>query len=205
MTSAPATPLRLLLVGVGGQGCVTAGRVVGAAAIAEGLDARVGELHGLSQRGGSVQCTVAIGPGRTARIERGEADALVALEPLEALRALPYVSGRTRVLVNLSRIVPFLLTFKGQEYPSPEEVLDRLRAAAGDVVAVDGSGLAEGAGGAQSVNVVMLGALAAVGALPFPGEALRRVVERTSPARSLETNRRAFDLGRGALAGRSIA
>jgi len=79
--SRAAAPFRLVLVGVGGQGCITAGRVVGEAAAAEGLDARVGELHGLSQRGGSVQCTVAIGPGHTSRVDAGEADVVVASSP----------------------------------------------------------------------------------------------------------------------------
>jgi indolepyruvate ferredoxin oxidoreductase beta subunit len=205
VTRAPASPVRLVLVGVGGQGCVTAGRVVGAAAVAAGLDARVGELHGLSQRGGSVQCTVVVGPGRTSRVERGEADALVALEPLEAVRALPYVSRRTHVLVNAAGIVPFPLTLQGKDYPEAEAVLEPLRRQAGDVVVVDAAALAAEAGSPQAVNVVLLGALAAAGILPFPEETLWSAVERMSPPRSLETNRRAFALGRDAPAGRSTA
>jgi indolepyruvate ferredoxin oxidoreductase beta subunit len=205
MTSAMASPFRLVLVGVGGQGCVTAGRAVGSAAVAEGLDARVGELHGLSQRGGSVQCTVVIGPGRTSRVERGQADAVVALEPLEALRARPFVSDRTHVLVAAGRIVPFLLTLGGESYPSIEAIVDRLRRTANEVLLVDASALADEAGSSQALNVVMLGALAASEMLPYSGEALALAVDRTSPARSFEINHRAFALGREAAARRSPA
>ncbi len=194
MTAAPP-PFRLVLAGVGGQGCVTMGRVVGRAALAAGCSARVGELHGLSQRGGSVQVNVVVGPGRTARIEPGQADAIVALEPLEALRALSFAGKGTRVLVNVARIVPFLLTFGGRPYPPAESILASLAAAAGQVTPVDATLLAHEAGAPKAANVAMLGALAATGVLPFPVEALAAEVDRTSPERWREANRRAFAAG----------
>lgn len=189
-------PFRMVFAGVGGQGCVTAARVVGRAAMATGLSARVGELHGLSQRGGSVQCTVVVGPGRTARIEAGTAQVLLALEPLEALRALPYVGRETRVLVNLGKIVPFPLTLAGTPYPSMDSILTRLSGEALSVTPVDAAGIASAAGNRQAENVAMLGALSALGVLPVPGEALLEAVDRTSPERHRAANRSAFAAGR---------
>ena len=88
----PST-LRILIVGVGGQGVLSAARHIGQAALDHGLEARIGQIHGLSQRGGSVESTVVLGPGSTGFVSMGQADVLLALEPLEALRALARVHG----------------------------------------------------------------------------------------------------------------
>lgn len=190
---------RLLVVGVGGQGVLHAARLLGEAALAQGQEVVVGQLHGMSQRGGSVESTVLIGPGRGSFIGPGQAHALLALEPLEALRALPRLGARTRAVVSLGRIAPFTLAQRGEPYPDLDWILAALRAAAGEVVTLDGPALAQAAGSAQALNLVMLGALAGIGVLPFEPEAVLRAIEASSRGGD-DTGRRAFGLGGRAVA-----
>jgi len=189
---------RILLVGVGGQGVLTAAGILGEAALLAGVPVSVGQLHGMSQRGGSVQATVVLGGG-SSFIEAGEADVVLAFEPLEALRAKATMSRRTLLVVSLERVVPFTLAQQGREYPPLEDVLAELRAAAGEVVPVDAAELAERAG-RRSLNVALLGVLGSRASLPFDAELVWRAVETRSPPRALEANRRAFALGRELVA-----
>jgi indolepyruvate ferredoxin oxidoreductase beta subunit len=187
---------KLLVVGVGGQGVLTAARFLGDAAFSAGLNAVVGQLHGLSQRGGSVRCTVLIGPGRTSFIERGAADVVLGLEPLEALRARPEMSRATKVVVNLGTLALGTLSLQGQEYPDVSRILADIRSVAPDVVEVDGSAIVGTVGVTRVLNIAMLGVLAGLGVLPVDDETLWRTIEKNCPARYLEPNRRAFSAGR---------
>ena len=186
-------PLRVLIAGVGGQGTLVAARVLGTAARNAGLGVRVGQLHGLAQRGGSVEGVVVIGPGRTAFIGPGEADIVLGLEPLETQRALSRMSEATRVLLN-RQSVP--LTHRGAEYPPLQSILFRIRGVTDRVCDIDATALACEAGGPRSVNVVMLGALAGLDLLPFDEAALEVAVDAQSPERFATINRRAYQLGR---------
>ena len=190
---------KLLVVGVGGQGALTAARFLGEAALVSGLEVTVAQLRGMSQRGGSVECSVLIGKGLSSHIGNGEADLVCALEPLEALRALPKMSERTKVVVNTGRIVPFSLAIKGLGYPKVEEILSQVREVTPNVYGVDGPSLVRKVGVPRTLNVVMLGALAGLKMLPFDDAMLLTALEKKSPARFLDANRQAFDLGRGAV------
>jgi indolepyruvate ferredoxin oxidoreductase, beta subunit len=192
---------RIVVVGVGGQGVLTAARLLGEGARAAGLSAMVGQLHGMSQRGGSVESTVVIGPGGGTFVGPGEADVILGLEPLETQRAAARMSARTTVLYNRNPIVPFEMTLHGQEYPSLSALENSFRAVAGVVIAVDCLGAAREAGDERSVNVAGLGALAALEVLPFGEDALVSAVEERIPSRHLEVNLRAFRLGRELVAG----
>lgn len=154
--------LRILVVGVGGQGVLTAARAIGEAACRAGLDVRVGQLHGMSQRGGSVEATVCIGRGAGHRIGPAQADVVLGLEPLEALRALPRMSRRTVVFVAPEAIVPFSLTTRGAGHPDLEAIVARLWTVAGEVRVV---------GGPARANVALVAALADSGLLPALREA----------------------------------
>ncbi|MBW2527955.1 MAG: indolepyruvate oxidoreductase subunit beta [Deltaproteobacteria bacterium] len=195
--SAPssAEPLRILVVGVGGQGVLTIARFLGEAALSVELDVRLGQLHGMSQRGGSVEATVLLGPGSSSFIGPGEADVVLGLEPLEALRARPRMSRATRVVVNLGRVVPYPLAMQGRPYPPLEGVLAEIRDVCGRLVEIDGPEVCADVGSARALNVVMLGALAGLSVLPFDADALRQAIADRSPARLAATNRKAFDLG----------
>ena len=158
---------KLLVVGVGGQGVLTIARFLGDAATRAGVPVAVGQLHGMSQRGGSVQATVALGDGASAFIGQGEADAVLGLEPLEVSRARPAMSAETRVVMSLGRIVPHTLAQQGAGYPSLDDLRAGIRARTRDLVCVDGPALAEQAGNARALNTVMLGALVGLGTLPL--------------------------------------
>jgi len=192
---APERRVRLLVVGVGGQGALTAARFVGEAALGAGLEVMVSQLHGMSQRGGSVECAVLFGAGESAFVGNGEADVVLGLEPLEALRALPRMSPRSKVVLSRGTIVPFPLAQRGESYPPLEGILEQLRAVCPDVVDIDAPALAQEAGAPRTLNVVMVGALAALDALPVSAEALEQSVLRGSPSRYREANQRAFALG----------
>jgi indolepyruvate ferredoxin oxidoreductase beta subunit len=182
---------------------LTVSRLVGEAAMACGVDAVVGQLHGMSQRGGSVQSTVLLGAGQTSFIGAGQADVVLGLEPLEVLRALPTMRADTRVVTSTGRLVPHTLTQQGRDYPEVESMLDQIGQRVGEVIELDGPALAAAAGAARTLNIVMLGALAGVGTLPeaIGDGALLAALESRCPPRFLESNRRAFALGKEIVRG----
>jgi indolepyruvate ferredoxin oxidoreductase beta subunit len=192
---------RILLVGIGGQGVLSAGRWIGEAATACGVPVVVGQIHGLSQRGGSVQAPIALGGARSWEIPDGTADALVALEPMEGARALNKVSSRTTAIVNTRPIVPISLQSAGRLYPPLTSLLGPLEEAAGSFTAMDATSLAAAAGSHRALNVVMLGMLAASNLLPFPGERLLDVISGAGISGLAKVNRDAFRMGQEALKG----
>ncbi|MCF6227223.1 MAG: indolepyruvate oxidoreductase subunit beta [Planctomycetes bacterium] len=187
--------LRILFVGVGGQGVLSAARLLGEAALELGLDVKVGQLHGMAQRGGSVESTVVIGPGSTATIDAGEADIIVAFEPIEALRAIPRLKKDSTILVNLSEIMPFSLTSGGKNYPESAELLGKLKQSSSKVITLDALETANSAGNAKTINSVMLGALAATNILPLSAEALGETVSSLVPQKTKAVNAKAFEAG----------
>jgi indolepyruvate ferredoxin oxidoreductase beta subunit len=189
----------ILLVGVGGQGVLTAAKILGDAANAAGHHVTVSQLHGLSQRGGSVECGVYIGPGKSAVGVR-PADVLVAFEPLEGLRAQPAVGSETHVLLNLGRILPPSVLTESDAYPDPVDIAASLRDKAASVTTLDGARLVQDVGEPRTLNAIMLGGLAGLGMLPFEGDLLRETASRNLPARYQAQNRKAFDIGRDATA-----
>lgn len=183
----------MLLVGVGGQGVLTAARILGDAAHAAGRGVVVGQLHGMSQRGGSVECPVLFGPGRSSYLSR--ADFVIGFEALEALRAVPRMGQETRVLFNPGRFVSPLLVRLRRQVPAPEEILGEIRGASREVVVVDGPAAMKRTGEGRTLNVFILGALAGLGWLPFDEGTLWDAVARRARPRYLEANRDAFALG----------
>ena len=155
-----------LLVGVGGQGVLTAAQILGDAAHEANLDVTVGQLHGMSQRGGSVACTVLIGPGSSSFI-LDRADVVLAFEPLEAMRALPSIGKSTHVVMNTGVILPPAVLVDAAEYPDQGEIIAHLEKAAGALTLVDGPALVGEVGEARTLNTILLGALAGLGLLPF--------------------------------------
>lgn len=186
---------RIYICGVGGQGSLTASRLLGEAALAAGLPVTVSEVHGMSQRGGVVESTVLIGGAKSPLIGAGDADLLLAFEPLEALRALPYCSKKTVAVINTRSIVPFTVTLGQGKYPGLERILTQVREAVGEVIALDATSLAEQAGNGQAVNAVLMGAVTHARTLPLDQETLRRVVVGAVPEKFRETNAKAFALG----------
>jgi len=188
----------MLFVGVGGQGVLTATRLLGKAALAAGHEARVGQLHGMAQRGGSLESTIVLGAGQTAYVPQGDVEVLVALEPLEAARALPRVTERTIALVNRTPVVPYSMTSRGEQFPELDDLLAKLRERAGTVLLFDGTALALEVGERRTLNLVMLGALTALAVLPFGFDSLERTIADYGGTARGEISLAAFRAGRNA-------
>ena len=185
----------IILAGVGGQGILTIATILGSAALADDLYLKQAEVHGMSQRGGSVVTFVRYG-GRVYSpvIDKGQADAIVSFEILEAARWLPYLKPGGRVVANTQQIDPMPVITGAAEYPV--ELTAKMEAAGARVDALDCLGLANEAGSAKAVNLVLLGRLSHY--FDFPGEAWQEAIESCVPAKFLELNRRAFALGQKA-------
>ena len=192
---------KLLVAGVGGQGALTITGLLGNAAMAAGMDVMVGQLHGMAQRGGDVSSTVIIGPTNSALIGKGEADVAVGLEPLEIMRALPLISAKTKVLLSNDRVTPFTMASRGIAYPPLEEITDQIRKFTDQVYEIDSSSLIKQIGSFQSLNFIMLGALAALDVLPFGEEFLWETLQSRLSPEFMAQNQKAFMLGQTAIRG----
>lgn len=191
-------PFRIVISGVGGQGSLTAGRLIAEAALADGKNVLASEIHGMSQRGGIVDSTVVIGDVKSPLIAKGQADLLLSFEPVEALRCLEYVSKKTIVVTNTARIVPFSVTMEKAEYPDLEQMLGLIAKSVNRLVALDAVGIAEKAGSGKTLNSVLIGALAETGALPVDHDVLKATVLSLVPKNFLKENKKAYALGQKA-------
>lgn len=188
--------MNVLIVGVGGQGSLLASRILGALFINRGLDVKVSEVHGMSQRGGSVVTYVrAAERVDSPLIPMGEADVIIAFEQLEALRYLTFLKKNGTVVVNTQEINPMPVVSGNAEYP--QNILETIKTSGADVLAIDAVLPALEAGSIKAVNVVMLGCASKVlgGADDEWQNALRTVV----PERFTQLNLKAFDLGKQAV------
>ena len=190
--------------GVGGQGLVLLSNVIGAACASSGIRALTGEQHGLSQRSGSINVHMRIGEEiMSPLITIGGADALLALEALEALRYVEYLQPGGVVLMNSRIQRPISETAvhikdKAIKYMSVEDVKNRLGQVTDKISAVDALGIANKAGNPLTENIVMLGALSTLEAFPVPESALKDSVAANVPKKAVEVNLKAFDLGKEA-------
>lgn len=184
--------INVLIVGVGGQGTLLASRVLGAIASIEGKDCKLSEVHGMSQRGGSVVTHVRIGDDIAAPlVTPGEADYIMAFEQLEALRWAYYLKEGGKILVNDQQIMPMPVITGAVEYP--EGIYAKLAEAGKEAIVVDGLGLAGEAGNTKAVNVVMIGALCAIEGVDY--DVALEAVRRSVPAKLLSVNEKALELG----------
>ena len=181
----------IMIVGVGGQGPLLASRILGNAVIRKGYDVKVSEVHGMSQRGGSVVTYVKFGDVvHSPIIDKGEADIILAFECLEAYRALPWLKKGGKMIVNDQMINPMPVITGAAEYP--EDILGKL-AATVDLTAVDALSMAQKAGNQKAVNVVLIGVMAKNTEIAY--EDWVETIKATVPPKFLEANLKAFDLG----------
>ena len=181
----------IMIVGVGGQGTLLASRILGNAVIQKGYDVKVSEVHGMSQRGGSVVTYVKFGDAvHSPIIDKGEADIILAFECLEAYRALPWLKKGGKMIVNDQKINPMPVITGAVDYPA--DILAKLEAVV-DLTAVDALSLAREAGNAKAVNVVLIGVMAKNTEIPY-AEWIE-TIKNTVPAKFLAANLKAFDLG----------
>ena len=181
----------IMIVGVGGQGTLLASRILGNTVIGEGYDVKISEVHGMSQRGGSVVTYVKYGEKVFSPIiDEGEADVILAFELLEAYRALPYLKKGGTLIVNNKQIDPMPVITGAAKYP--EHVSGKLQEAV-DTTLVDALSLAKEAGNQKAVNVVLIGLMAASSEIAY--EKWIETICNTVPAKFLDVNLKAFDLG----------
>ena len=179
----------IMIVGVGGQGTLLTSRILGHTLLSRGWDVKVSEVHGMSQRGGSVVTYVRYGDQvASPLIGEGGADIILAFEQMEALRALPYLKEGGLMLVSTARIAPMPVITGAASYP--DDLLGRLPA---NAVAVDAAELARQAGSPRCANVVLIGLLARH--MDIPPDAWREAIAAIVPERFRELNLRAFELG----------
>ncbi len=181
----------IMIVGVGGQGTLLASRILGNTLIGAGYDVKVSEVHGMSQRGGSVTTYVRFGEKVWSPIiEKGGADIILSFELLEALRALPYLKRDGQIIVNAQQIDPMPVITGAAEYPKGIEEALREHA---KLTAVDALALAREAGSIKAVNVVLIGLLARNTSIPR--EQWEETLRTTVPPKFLAINMKAFELG----------
>lgn len=184
----------IMIVGVGGQGTLLASKLLGNVLMARGFDVKVSEVHGMSQRGGSVVTYVKYGEKvYSPVVAQGEADIIIAFERLEAARWLPFLKEGGRLIVNDRAVMPMPVITGAMAYP--QEILDKIKAKGIEVKALDALALAEAAGSPKAVNVVLMGVVSAL--LGFEDSLWQDAMAKCVPSKFLELNQKAFSLGKG--------
>ncbi|MCU0632406.1 MAG: indolepyruvate oxidoreductase subunit beta [Methanolinea sp.] len=184
----------ILMVGIGGQGIILASNILGEACLIEGRSVRGAETHGMAQRGGSVEGHIRIDGKFGPLIAPGTAHMMIAFDMLEGLRYAHFLAPGGHMVVNSHMVIPTSVFMQGAAVPAEEEVLERLGGLS--LCLVDADALAAEAGSPLSQNVVMIGA--ASWFMPCAPESLLGAVERLVPKKTMEINRKAFELGRAA-------
>jgi indolepyruvate ferredoxin oxidoreductase beta subunit len=195
-------PWNLVITGVGGQGNVLASQILGQILVDKGYLVTIGETYGASQRGGSVMSHLRVSTRDqfSPLIPEGQADLVIGLEPTEVLRVLaPYGNPNTMALVNLRPVHPIDVIAGESRYPPLEEVLAKISRLTRKVWILNATEIALEMGDPVFSNIVMLGALSALGLLPVDQEGFRSVAERLMAAHRMEDNLLAFDRGRQAV------
>ncbi len=182
----------IMIVGVGGQGTLLASRLLGNALLSKNYDVKVSEVHGMSQRGGSVVTYVKYGSKVASPIVAlGEADLILSFEQLEAARWLPYLKKGGTIITNTQKMDPMPVVMGAAEYP--HDILDAIRAKGVNLVAVDALSMAVEAGSAKAVNVALIGVMARN--MDLEKQVWKDTIAATVPAKFLEMNEKAFELG----------
>jgi indolepyruvate ferredoxin oxidoreductase beta subunit len=188
----------IVLTGVGGQGVITAANILGKAAIKAKVNVYVSEVHGMAQRGGSVICTVRMGNVSGSLAAYGTADAIISMEPAETLRYIQYSNKKTKIITDITPIIPFTVATGEEVYPEEEKIFKALDSY-GELYKIDAVDIAKQAGAIITKNIVMLGALAATGVLPFKSDILLETILETVPEKYRDINKKAFQDGLKAI------
>jgi len=184
----------IVLSGVGGQGVVTAANLLGKAAVRAHVNVFSSEVHGMAQRGGSVSCTVRMGNVSGPLVPMGCADVILSTEPAEALRYICYANKNTIIITDVNPVIPFTVAVGGETYPAVKQLFAELQCH-GTLYTIDALQIAKDVGAAITKNIVLLGALAATGVLPFKAEVLLETILENVPPKYKDVNIKAFESG----------
>ena len=186
----------IMIVGVGGQGTLLASKMLGYVLLQQGYDVKVSEVHGMSQRGGSVVTYVRYGKKvYSPVIDKGEADVIISFEKLEAARWLEFLKKDGTIITNTQEVEPMPVITGSAAYP--ENRIEKMQAAGAKVDAKDFVSIAQEAGSAKAVNIALMGRLSTY----FPeisDEQWQDAIEKIVPPKFLDLNRKAFEAGRNA-------
>ena len=186
----------IMIVGVGGQGTLLASKMLGYVLLQQGYDVKVTEVHGMSQRGGSVVTYVRYGKKvYSPVIDKGEADVIISFEKLEAARWLEFLKKDGTIITNTQEVEPMPVITGAAAYP--ENLIEKMQAAGAKVDAKDFLSIAQEAGSAKAVNIALMGRLSTY----FPeisDEQWQDAIEKIVPPKFLDLNRKAFEAGRNA-------
>ncbi len=188
-----------LFTGVGGTGVLTAARILASAALNEGKNVRMGEIHGMAQRGGAVTCSVRIGKNvHGPIIPLGTADLILSVEPIEALRVVQKISPNGTIILGQYMITPTAVLLGRANYPSNEEILADLNKFA-PVITIDAAKLARKAGSILTINTVLLGTALGLGKIPVQEKSIINAIKDILPQRYHEINISALKKGKNAI------
>ncbi len=183
----------IMIVGVGGQGTLLASKMLGYVLLSKGYDVKVSEVHGMSQRGGSVVTYVRYGEHVSSPvIDKGEADIIISFEELEAARWLEYLKPGGQIITNTQQVEPMPVITGAMEYPS--DLIAKMEAKGVKVDAKDFLSLAEEAGNSKAVNICLMGRFSKY-LSDISDELWQEAIEKNVPAKFLELNKKAFALG----------
>ena len=188
--------MRIFFTGVGGQGTLSATTLLARTALEAGLDVVAGEVHGMAQRGGVVESVMLLGGWRSPKLDYGEADVLLGFEPLETLRALPYLQPGGAIFSSSDPLPPLSVALGKAEYPDMQHIMEKARQVAGQCHFVPCRELGLQAGSVQSGNTVLLSVVCASGVLPFGVDALEAAIKKFLPPKLQESNLKALELGK---------
>lgn len=189
----------IYISGVGGQGIIKTSVIIGEAAMLEGYDVVMSEIHGMSQRGGSVSTELKIGNFKSSIVEESKADLILAFEPIEVLRGLNKANKDTTLIFNTFPIVPSTLTQTGETYPEIDDIVKNLKDNFDSVYPIEGNGLAIDAGSILSLNMVLLGACVANDDFPLSKETVETAMKNNLAPKFHEMNLKAIENGYNAI------
>ncbi len=189
----------VIVTGVGGQGAMTLGTIIAEAALKQGYDVRTTEVHGLAQRGGSIPLHIRIGEKMyTPLILEGEANLIIALEPLEALRTTYFGSKKhkTIFLIDKYKLPPITVSVLGEKYPKMENIISHIKPFAGRIIIINASDVVKKeTGSILTSNIFILGYAISKKLLPLKEKIVLETIEENVPKRYIELNKKVFELG----------
>jgi indolepyruvate ferredoxin oxidoreductase beta subunit len=190
-----AARMRILVVGIGGQGVIFASKVLAEALLKASLNVVMSEVHGMAQRGGVVTCQICVGDVQSPLIADGEANIILAFEPVEAYRLIHKANTDTAIIANTEPVKPLSANLGETEYPEADEVIQAIKDVTENLMTIHGSEIAANLGSRLALNSVLLGALAGTGKLPIASQILKDHLLTKVPRNSVELNEKAFDEG----------
>jgi indolepyruvate ferredoxin oxidoreductase beta subunit len=188
--------INIAISGVGGQGVLTLAEILAKTALADGLNVRVGEIHGMAQRGGHVVCSVRIGEdAKGPIIDAGTADLLVGFEPVETLREIHLIKKNGCVVMSSHVQYPVAVSMGQAEYPTHESILQSIRRFTNRIIEFDAMSIALDSGSSYALNMVMFGAILGTGIVPISKDSALREIRESFPKRFEKINIEAAETG----------